>query len=733
VEALADDEEARPMIAALLDHARANIVCSAIRALQTGTDSYPRFVALLHHDHSAVRCAAIDALRDSIPDWPHLHRFLDSEEPDERAAAITALRSDGSVRDRIFGMLSQDAFHVVRHAAIGVLGASSIEIAALRQYFEDTRSREEHETIGPKHEYLAHGYLRAQILEKLAARTTEREHAKILEALSDPRDEVRLAAVKAVPITPETRGVVAPLIRDRDLSVREAAYEALAEDPEICQKIIAMLDEDLWAVRIAAFHALMPYEAEREKLLARFADKNGSESERATMIEPLLRDPEKALPYLRKCIDFDAVGKVSEVSSAALGLLEHDGEVRRILREYARDPKWVRNLSFPMNSRVATILASDPEAYPILEVHLSSTDESILEEVAPMLAEHPPAWPHIRKLLDHSRQRLKWAALRALGKDEVSRPRLLQALADKDRLIRQEAAKGLRHAPEARPHFLPLLADDDDSIRGIALDVLTDNPTPEEQTALRERLTVEPKEELRLRILYALASDPIAKPLLQDRLHHDPVSAIRTTAARALGGGDESNLISLAELPSIQRVLTLLRFENLSPTDARHANRLNAFVADPHPKDLDEDPDFGELVLAWACLRLTWASADGALTPTQGRILGETETPRSRLSAKGPALVIRVAMDAAELPRERHFFPNHNTIEARSVVLYLSAAEPPAIILACADTALKHLPAPPIDPGEAHFGPTFFGFRIGTPASPASPLTPQGERIKAGG
>ena len=188
---------------------------------------------------------------------------------------------------------------------------------------------------------------------------------------------------------------------------------------------------------------------------------------------------------------------------------------------------------------------------------------------------------------------------------------------------------------------------------------------------------------------------------------------MRTAAARALGAKITKPAVALAVVPSVARVLALLHETTAtSPTDGALRERLDAFVREPSPHDLAADIQFGELALAWLCARLAWASEseDGALSA--GRVFGEVEQRVERLSAEGQALVIRVSMDASELPRERFLRPNHNLIEAWRVAQHLRASKPPSVILACADVDFEHVVPPPLAPGEMLCGPTFFGFRL---------------------
>ena len=706
VRAMARDPDARPAIVALLDHRIADVVSAAIGALKVpGPDDQKKLIALLHHEAIGVRCAAMNALGDFNEHWPALHPFLESKEPRERFAALEAVRQDPAAQDRAFACLYEDPAHEVRQAAVGVLGSRATGRDVLRHYFTATQSKPAHEHFTSADTFIAHCYLRALIVRTLAIDPSELDHALLRSALKDRHAAVREIALQVVPLEPSLHETFCALLDDEDTSVRHAAYAEMAEDRGVRAKLIEHLHEDQWPVRISAFRALVDHAEARSKLQALLSSTTTPSSERASIIEPLLRDPDSR-PQIRACID----DKDSQVRDTTLGLLRHDAEVRRTLRERARKVGWLREASFDFSDRIFDILASDPEAHPILRTHLALDDADVLKAVAPTLADDKLAYPRLRALLDHPDDGVKHVALRALGKDEVALPRILAALSSSDKYIRENAAKGLRDLPEARAHFLSLLRDPEKSIRQIALQVLKAERKPAVKQALRDRLTEEPDERLRFHVVKALADDAEAIGLLRDRLHHDPDSAVRIAAAEALSTKATYPAVALETLPSITRILALLPATAATTNESALLARLRTFVEEPVQIDIDADPDLGELAIAWACVRLTWASEDGSLST--GRVFGEVEKDVERISKPGQALVVRVAMDVSELPRERFLSANHNLIEAWRVVQHLRASNPPSVFLACANVDFEHLVPPPLAPGEVLFGPVFFGFRL---------------------
>ena len=349
----------------------------------------------------------------------------------------------------------------------------------------------------------------------------------------------------------------------------------------------------------------------------------------------------------------------------------------------------------------------------------------VLAFVVQMLRDYPPVRPKLVALLDHSSVEVQGAAIRALGSYEPVRARLIAALGpgvhimqepDADmgqaihatnalRTLRSAAADALKDVPDLRTEFRALLANTDKEVREAAIHAVSADRSPEALLLLRERLGLEEEASLRFRILQALRRDPASVRPLCDRLQNDNKRAIRKAAAYALGQGDLSSAYPLRGLPSVARVVGTLCCADVPGLEA-----LINFLKLPRRLDMDAELELGEDVLAWLCARLTWAYEVGYTA--DGQILGEVERSVARISSPGGLLVIRVAMDAFDLPRERFLRPNHNLMEVWEIARHLVALDPPTMVLACGDVVFEHLQPPSLNPGEVRFGPTFFGFRI---------------------
>ncbi|WP_437601207.1 HEAT repeat domain-containing protein [Sorangium sp. So ce590] len=703
VAALAGDLEALPLLVTLLDRAQNQLLPVIIDTVALEDSARRQIVALLDHPKSFVRCAAIHALGKQHETWPEIRHFLRASTDDERATAVQALCRDDMALDEIAQML-HDPAERVRRAVVDAIGGHRRSHAALREYFYETRSKPAHEIIDGGRGLHLHEYIRAAIVRVLSP-VDARSRALIEESLADPHGAVRIASIKALSSDPSMHIRLQHLVEDKDDLVMWAAYEATKNDPEIRARLVAFLDEDLWAVRVSAFRYLADHAAAREKLRSLLTSADAPGTERATAVEPLSRDPD-SLALLRGQI-FD---QNNDVCNAALSIFKHDNEVRRMLRDRARDVRWLRSLSLPSgnNRQVRRILASDPEAHPILASYLESEDEHLLSLVVRALADYPPARLRTFELLDHPDGNVRHAAFMSLGRDEAARTRLLSALSSEDKYERHAAATALSNVPEVRSRFIALLDDEERGTRETAIDVLKSDRDPSIRRALRERVDSEPEEKLRLALLEAIAGDADAFGLLRQRLYNDPDSTVRKAAARALGSSGSLQAVALESFSSIADALAVVEGRDAPPMAAR----LRSWVKTPSSLDIDLDPELGELALAWVCVRLAWASEDGSLAA--GRVFGEVAQPMERLWAPGQPVLIRIAMDVSELPRERFLRPNHNLIEAWRRAQYLRAANPPSVFLACADTGFEHLTPPEIQPGETHWGPTFFGFRLHT-------------------
>lgn len=722
IEIIGKDPDSEESLKRLLDSADDDVLNAAVKALGERADR-DRLVRLLAHESVSVRCATIEALGKHVSMEPRLCGFLVQSAP-ERIAAAKALAGDASSQGPIRDNLLRHPENNVRLAAIRALAGHPAELDSLRAYFEETRSKPRSEwPDGGDH--IGHEALRAEILKALAADPRYRDLVE--GSLDDPHERVRAEAVRTLAIDPSmTDRLERQFHDDNDVFVYEAFCDRMPDHAFVKKHLKWCLNADQGALRFATFRYFVDRAEDRERLRAMLSSPTEREEWRATLIGPLTRDPE-SLALVRARVDDDS----DDVRIQALRTLRHDRHVRESLRQKAIDPEWLKSRQATGRVPKADLLASDPEAHPILLRHLDTEDQRLLTIVAPLLESYSPAYPELARLLDHASIEVQGAAMRALGAYEPARARLIAALEpdppvergpDTDmrevidrsrvlRTLRRAAAEALKDTPDLRIKFRSLLGNEDKDVREAAIHSVSADRTPAALSVLRDRLRVEKEEDLRDKIIDALRGDPASAEPLRDRLHNDYHRNVRKAAADALGLGDLSPAYALQNLPPVARIASVL-----AGTAALALDPLQAFLKAPRRLDLDKEPELGEDVLAWACARLAWAYE--IERPEDGQVLGEVATPMDRLTRHGNLILIRAAMDAFDLPRERFLRPNHNLMEAWDIAQHLVASDPPTVILACADVSFAHLQPPPLAPGEVRFGPTLFGFRVSQAAIP---------------
>ncbi|MDI1436688.1 NACHT domain-containing protein [Polyangium sorediatum] len=705
IEVFAEDQAAKPLALALLGREQQPLIVAAAIGVFRGDQSMKeRLVGVLSHENIHIRCAAIDALSIWKDCWPHLRKHLTADSDIEIRAAATALRDDHDARVWIMQFVD-DAPERLHGSFVQVLAKDEGGRAWLRDYFQ--RSKAPRTPNGGRS-----SFIRASIVECLADQMNTRTRDAFHEALSDETEDldIRVATVKALARDPASRQRVLSYVRHNRFGIVEAVCRALPEEQLVQEQLGSWLAEDLWAVRQAAGLYFVARAAQCQQLRELFASPTTDDDVRETLVWPLVRDPESRETILRCALEDKFM-----LRRIALSAIGKRIELRKRLREYAADAHWlVYDHSFGRDV-ACNILAEDPEAHPILEAHLASNDPQLLAAVAPLLANYPPAYNRLVELLDHPDDEdgsVRRGAMRALGRRADVRPRILTALESLKQEEREAAAVALCNVPDALTHFRSLLDDEEKSIRRIAMRVLESDRSSETKQAFRQRLLdgKEPEDHLRQRFIVALRGDEASRDLLRDRLLRDTYQWVRFYCAQSLSPEPPALAYPLERQTPIRSVLTHLGLTHAEPPPNDDTARLDSFLQAPTRLEQEADPAFFERVLAWVCIRLTYASRDGELRG--GRIFGEVATPFERITDPDQTILIRVSMDAASLPRERNFHPNHNTIEAWHVAKHLVVKTPPTLILACADVDFEHLVPRRLEPGEVLWGPTLFGFRL---------------------
>ncbi len=674
----------------------------AIEALAKDDSARNRIRELLEHQSPYVRTAAVVALGDDSGSREKIVTLLQDADPWVRMRCVEALGEDPAMLARIERVFLDDHEQNPKMAAIRVLAKHP---ASMREFLWNYFDKTKNETA---HGHVSYDWLRASIV--IGLRNDSASTLQMQNALDDPHAQVRKAAINALASFASARDKIRERLTDSDLGVRTAALLALKDDRSVREQIVPHLRGNEETVCIVALRLLVGHAGPRHRM--RQILDEGPENRRSTTVQPLAYDM-TSRGRLYDCLS-DKNGWVSRVAASVLRRTpEAKRRLRAVLEKHIGDTRRLHNV-FSWEYVVQS-LADDPDAHPIFLKMSYANDNNVVAVVVPALANYPVARPRLREILGNedavSNERA--AAVAALAGDSESRATILSLLKDEDadEHVRAAAIGALASDTEARPSIRELLSHPrDKEIRRAASYVLAQDPSA--RSLLFSHLREEAEDDIRTSIIVALAEDPQVVPMLHERLR-DPSSSARVAAARALRVRPTPAGLPLQDIPSLRLALHLAGNDPAPTTPLPSLSlrdRLEAFVNAPRPLRLDADPAFAEALLGWLCARLCWAADGGAFR--DGRVFGEVEHEVPSLLALDEPLVIRVAMDSSELPRERFLHPAHNLIEAWHVATHLSAAKPPAIFLACADVAFEHLTAPDVPPGEVCWGPGFFGFRL---------------------
>jgi HEAT repeat protein len=659
-----------------------NVRAAAVRALASDPESRARLRQCLLDDDGDIQAAAVSALAFDPESRPMLRQCLDDQHWNVRVAAVNALALDPESRPLIQQRL-EDEDEDVRAAAVNAVASDPEPRLRLRQPLIDQ----------PRN-------VRAAAVSALASDPESRP--RLRQLLTDQDWNVRAAAVSALASDPESHPLLRRLLGDKDADVRAAAIDALASDPESRPRLQHLLEEQHWNMREVAMSALAsaPQSRPRLRQLLEAQDEGAC----AAAVSALASDPESR-PRLRQLLGVEN----ADVRAAAVSALASDPESRPPLRQLLGDEDaGVREVA-------VSTLASDSESRPLLRQRLHDEDVDVRAAAVSALASDPESRPLFGHLLDDEDVGGRVAVVSVLASDPESRPLLRHLLDDEDADVRAAAVSALASDPESRHLLQQLLNDEDVAVRAAAVSALASDP--ESRPRLRQLLDDE-RADVRAAAVKALAFDPESRPLLRQRLD-DAWAHTRSLVMKALHeiGRAPDAQQPLAAVPFLRIPLALLDLpapSALSPTEEELLlqERLAAYIHAPRYLHFDQDPALAQAVIGWLLVRLTWAAEGGKPGP-HGRIFG-TLAQGIHLDGTDASstILVRIAMLDAALPAERLLYPIHNLIEAWRVARYLRTTRPLTLWLACADVNFADLFPPPLEPGQVHWGPTYYGFRL---------------------
>jgi HEAT repeat protein len=687
IEALAGHEVALPRMRMLLDDANESVRVAVVTALAKDSKSRRKIVELLGSSYASVRDACVDVLADDPGNLPLIEQvLLHDEEHNPRHAAIKALaRYPARKRDLLW------------------------------RYFDSAEQQE-----WSYDSNIRYDLLRATVVRELG--NDPGSMAQIVVALNDRSESVRKEAVRSLAEFEALHGEIERLTRDKSSAVREAAFVALKDDRTVRERLRSDLKDDDELVCIVGLKLLVRQGEPRHRLRQILLGLPGRR--RSTVVQPLAYDV-KSRELLYACLG----DKDKWVRRAAILVLKRVPEARRRLRDVLENEQSLAKSVYDFFSweHIAQILAEDPDTHPLLfERVRESKDQNLQASIVPIVAHYPKARGFLREQLNRKDiyPNLRAAVIRALAGDTESLAASAEFLNHKDRHVRAAAVEALAQDASSTilAQFRTLLAEDPAAeVRRAALAALANDDEAKE--VIRSRIDRDDDPEVRMEMIKNLTGDPQAHTLLRDRLR-DRTSTVRLAAASALRIRPVQPAVPLKSHPSVRLALHIAGNDPApdAPLPALALrDRLEAFVKAPRAVNLDNDLPFAEAILGWICARLCWAAEDGAFR--NGRVFGEVKEHVNALLGLDE-LVIRVAMDSSELPRERFLHPAHNVIEAWQVATHLYAERPPAFFLVCADVDFEHLVPPTLAPGQVFWGSGFFGFRLRKGKPEAAALDP---------
>ena len=555
VQVLCEDPGSWPLIRALLAHNDAHVRAVAASSLKNDPGATDQLLRLVEDSDQSVRHACIASLGGRTAAREQIHRFLDDSDLYTVNCAIEALKDDEQVIAKLQTLIEQLHTYgpeqairsLARHAARTRDWLWNYYTSIIDKPFDRDRRVE-------------FGGQREAIVQGLAKDLPSKPY--IRKALDDKDARVRTAAIKALTPGDLDPLKVRSLLHDPHSMVHDAAVNLAAQDPAYHGDILEFLKAGQEALRTAGFRLLIVRGETRGKLLD--CMKSGAALERASALQALAH-VSALRPSLYACLD----DPYDSVFAATVETMQHDPEIKRLLRKKLVDGSLRRGLFNPSFDRAVAALAKDPEAQPLFEALSESDDNNVVAAVLGPLGDYPSARPRLRAILADKDRRPNEhaAAVEALAGDPDSRPTLLGFLHDEkaDEDVRVAAVEALAEDDDAdvQATIRGLLSTKQrKKVRHAAAKAIaaTLAKAPLGRDVLLGHLREEDEDKIRVSIIAALERDPAVVPMLRERLR-DPNSTARFLSVRGLRPAPERPAVPLDATPSLQLALHLAGHE----------------------------------------------------------------------------------------------------------------------------------------------------------------------------
>jgi hypothetical protein len=629
--------------------------------------------------------AAIRSLADEVDAVELLRSFLEKMENDDASvAAIRALGRIPEIRPLVWQQLKTGGPQA-KSAALKVLRTEASEYDALRTYFYDL----------PKTDDALGAAFRKELFCVVAEGAST---DWLLPYLGDPDGYVRAHAVEKLIDEPRAESSLrCRVFEAKSQQARRQLWRKFAHEPDIRAQLRVRAREDQREVRQAYFALHSADEARRGELRDYFREVKDDAHRVVELVEALARDPDARSLLLDQ---FNS-SKDVRVLGTLLRVLESDNGLRTQALVFLRDARWVERFDFSAPDVLKDYFENFSDAKDIVLERVGKGDASpaYLAVTLPILRGYPPARDTLRGYSMHSNQNVRAAARAALAHDDSEvRDQLLKDLECPEKSERRTAAEALEDVEGAQEALARLTRDECKYVRRIAHGAVwrLGQTVPDGEAALAN----EEDQKVRRAILETLLlqSNEGARGVLRSVFAGERNGEMRARAAGGLRPAESAPALRDNEWG--KSVINACNSE---------VSQLSAYLREPHALRRCDDPTLFDDVVVWICLKLVSTMSDmERAIDSEDQVFGEI----AELNFAASVVRLRLAADAADLPRDRDLWPAANTIIAWNVAQYLVSDEPPTLLVACGNVAFFDLEYPKLEPGEMLLGPSFFGFRL---------------------